>query len=69
MSVSLHFAYGGQDLSLQWGFDSFFSADGFVARSEIESKIHVVTLDTFDLYSFFFFFISLKLVVSLFFSG
>lgn len=54
MSVSLHFAYGGQDLSLQWGFDSFFSADGFVARSEIESKIHVVTLDTFDLYSFFF---------------
>ena len=35
-SVSLHFAYGGQDSSLQRGFATFFLADSFVARSEIE---------------------------------
>ena len=52
-SVSLHFAYGGQDSSLQRGFASFFLADSFVARSEIENKILVVSPLGFDLYSFF----------------
>ena len=68
VSVSLHFAYGGQDSSLQRGFASFFLADSFVARSEIENKILFVTLLAFGLYSFFFF-ISFKLLTTLFFSG
>ena len=68
VSVSLHFAYGGQDSSLQRGFASFFLADSFVARSEIENKILFVTLLAFRLYSFFFF-ISFKLLTTLFFSG
>ena len=53
VSVSSHFAYGGQDSSLQRGFASFFLADNFVARSEIENKILFVTLLAFGLYSFF----------------
>ena len=53
VSVSLHFAYGGQDSSLQQGFASFFLADSLMARSELKKNILVVSPLGFDLYSFF----------------
>ena len=37
VSASFHFAYGGQDSSLQQGFASFFLDNSLMARNEIEN--------------------------------